>query len=83
MQILVRDGRKQHQSRRGLAVVFFAQRMLDELFQILFEFGEPRFAAERLVVTEEGQNHVGLVAFEMIVGAAEIGRPQPQRQFVA
>ena len=46
-------------------------------------FAEPVFAAERFVVTEEGQDHVGLDRLEMIVGAAEIGRPQPQRQLVA
>ena len=58
VEILVSDWRKKNQPRRGFAVVFLRQRVLDELIEILFEFIQTGGASKGLVVSEESKNHV-------------------------
>ncbi|KKM17178.1 hypothetical protein LCGC14_1678380, partial [marine sediment metagenome] len=52
-EVLVRDGRKQHQPRRRCAVVLLLERVLDEFFEVTFEFRQPLAAGERFVVAEK------------------------------
>ena len=57
--------------------------MLDERVKVLLEFGQALFAGERFVVAKEGQYHVSRIELQMVVRRAKVGRPQPQRQFIA
>ena len=44
---------------------------------------QPFLAGERLVVAEEGEDDVGLRPGQPLVGGAEVGRAEPEGQFVA
>ena len=57
--------------------------MLDERVEVLLERLEPFLAGERLVVAEEGEDDVGLRPGQPLVGGAEVGRAEPEGQFVA
>ena len=59
------------------------ERVLDPFIQVLLELDQTRFARERFVVAEEGEDHVGLALGQPIIWAAEIGRAQADGEFVA
>ena len=44
---------------------------------------KPFLAGERLVVAEEGEDDVGLRPGQPLVGRAEVGRAEPEGQFIA
>ena len=77
------DRREEDEARRGGSVIFLRKRVLDELVEIALEFGESFGTGERFVVTEKGENHIGFVLGQMLVGRAEAGRAESKGQFVA
>jgi hypothetical protein len=60
--VLERDRREQHQPRGRLPVVLLRERVLDERVEVGFELRQAGLAGPRLVVPEEGEDHVGVGA---------------------
>ena len=65
------DGRDQHQARSGLAVVGFAEGVLDEGVELGGEVIGAVRSVEGLIVAEEGDDGVGLQVKEPLVGSGE------------
>ena len=83
-EVFVRQRREQHDTRGRLAVVFLRERVRDPGSQLLFEGVETSLPGERLVVSEEGKDDVGLGvgAGEPVVFVAADRLGQPAQPFV-
>ena len=55
---------------------------LDEVFQVVLEFGEAGRAGERFVEAEGGDEDVGLFVLERVAVVVEMGLARPQGQLV-
>ena len=75
----------ENRTSRGadLPLYFWRQRVLDERVEVLLERLQPLLAGERLVIAEEGEDDVGLRPGQPLVGRAEVGRAEPEGQFIA
>ena len=73
-----RDRREHDQPRGRLAVVLLGERVLDEGVEVFLERRQPLLAGERFVITEEGEDDVGLRSRQPLVRRAEVGRAKPE-----
>ena len=70
-EVLEGDGRDEHEARRGLAVVGFGQGVDDEGVDFGFVVGGAAGAVEGFVITEEGDDGIGLQMKEPLVRGGE------------
>ena len=80
-QILVRDGREEHDLRRALPVGLHVAVVIHQLAQFIAILAESTFPTEGLVVTEHDEDHVGLEVLQVLVlgGEAPVAGTAPHR----
>ena len=83
-EILVGDGRDEHEPGRAAAGVVLLARVLDEVGEVGLELRHARRPGEGFVEAEEGEDDGGLAEREVLVGGTEVLRAQPRGEdFVA
>ena len=76
MHVLVGDRRDKHDPRRGFAVERLRLQTGDVLGQLAAKVLQARLPRERFVESERGEDHVGFLVREMLLGVGKVGRPR-------
>src|SRR5438309_1721436 len=83
LELLVGDGRKEHDLRTPSPAVVFGFGRLEKLVELLLEFVQAGVAFERLVESKEGENYIGLRLGQPIIRRTKILGAMADNDFIA